>query len=86
MHSRGAPWLRLHVDITKMDNIHAYSAYISIECLQAVHLVRDPTIVTVVSTWSKTGLATISQLGEVRVFIDKGVEEFLNACLSANRK
>jgi len=86
MNSRGAPWLRLHVDVIKMDNIHAYSAYISIECLQAVYLVRDPSIVTVVSTWSKTGLATISHLAEVRAFIDKGVEEFLNACSSAKRK
>jgi len=86
MNSRGAPWLRLHVNMTKMDSIHAYSAYISIECLQAVHLVRDPSIVTVVSTWSKTGLATISHLGEVRAFIDKGLEEFLNACSSAKRK
>ena len=86
MNSRGAPWLRLHVSITKMDGIHAYSAYISIECLQAVHLVRDPSVVTVVSTWSKTGLATISHLGEVRTFIGKGLEEFLNAWSLAKRK
>ena len=86
LRSRGAPWLRVDVNVVRMENIHAYRANISIRCLQAVRLVRDPNIITVTATWSKEGLASVSRLDDIREFIKISIDEFLDAYSSVNKK
>jgi hypothetical protein len=81
----GMPYLYINVGTVKSGAVVAYN--IQVDLRQGAVLERDPNITTTVTTWTagtRMGVASFSELNQLRGFADAGVDEFITAFKAAN--
>ena len=84
----GDPFLYVKVSSLK-DESGLYSYYVTVELVQAVHLVRNPKIVCFASTWKSTGVfGTVGEdnVDSIRIDVRDEVDKFINDYLAVNTK
>jgi hypothetical protein len=72
----------LYVTVNLTNDGHAAS--VDVELQQAIRLLRDPTIMTLATTWSVGGVIVNPSVQGIRNSVKDKVDEFLNGWLSVN--